>query len=208
MSPNQIVYEALFYLFAGGAVLAGLRVISTRNPVHAALFLVLAFVNVALLWVQMGAEFLGIILVLVYVGAVMVLFLFVVMMLDINLKTMRQGVTRYAPLGLIVAALIVAEVAWAVWGHFLGIGNTPKTAIAPLSNTRELGTAIYTHYIYAFEIAAVILLLGIVAAISLTLRWRPATKHQNPGEQMRVRAGEGRVRLVDLRAGRKEGEGQ
>ncbi|MGH8271664.1 MAG: NADH-quinone oxidoreductase subunit J [Gammaproteobacteria bacterium] len=209
MSPNQIVYEALFYLFAGGAVLAGLRVISTRNPVHAALFLVLTFVNVALLWVQMGAEFLGIILVLVYVGAVMVLFLFVVMMLDINLKTMRQGVTRYAPLGLIVAGLIVAEVAWAVWGHFLGIGNTPKPAPAlTLSNTRELGTAVYTYYIYAFEIAAVILLLGIVAAISLTLRWRPATKHQNPGAQMRVRADKSRIRLVDLRAGRKEGEEQ
>lgn len=210
MSPNQIIYEALFYLFAGGAVLAGLRMISTRNPVHAALFLVLAFVNVAMIWVQMGAEFLGIILVLVYVGAVMVLFLFVVMMLDLNLKTLRQGVTRYAPLGLVVAALIAAEVAWAVWGHFLGVGNTPKPAMASttLSNTRELGTAIYTHYIYAFEIAAVILLLGIVAAIALTLRWRPATKHQKPGKQVRVRAGEGRVRLVDLRDGRKEGEGR
>src|SRR5690625_8050584 len=102
LSPDQIIYEALFYLFAGAAVLAGLRMIMTRNPVYAALFLVLAFFNVAMLWVQMGAEFLGIILVLVYVGAVMVLFLFVVMMLDINLATLRQGVTRYAPLGLVI----------------------------------------------------------------------------------------------------------
>lgn len=199
MSPGQIIYEALFYLFAGAAVLAGLRMIMTRNPVYAALFLVLAFFNVALLWVQMGAEFLGIILVLVYVGAVMVLFLFVVMMLDINLATLRQGVTRYAPLGLVIAGLIIAEIVWAVWGHFLGVGNAMQPEASTLSNTRELGTEIYTHYIYAFEAAAVILVLGIVAAISLTLRWRPATKHQNPGKQMQVRADERRIRLVDLR---------
>ncbi|MDN5865016.1 MAG: NADH-quinone oxidoreductase subunit J [Gammaproteobacteria bacterium] len=203
LSPGEIIYQALFYLFAGAAVLAGLRMILTRNPVYSALFLVLAFVNVALLWVQMGAEFLGIILVLVYVGAVMVLFLFVVMMLDINLATLRQGVTRYAPLGLVVAGLIIAEIVWAVWGHFLGVGNTPQTAASALSNTRELGTEIYTHYLYAFEVAAAILVLGIVAAIALTLRWRPATKHQNPGQQMRVKADERRIRLVDLKAGKK-----
>ena len=201
MSPGAIIYEALFYLFAGGLVLAALRVITARNPVHSALFLVLAFVNAAVLWVQMGAEFLGIILVLVYVGAVMVLFLFVVMMLDINLATLRQGLTRYTPVGLLVAGLIVAEVAWAVWGHYLGVGNTPAPAASPdgTSNTLELGTALYTHFVYAFEVAAVILLLGIVAAISLTLRWRPGTRHQNPGEQVRVHKGPGRIRLVDLR---------
>ncbi|MGH8160829.1 MAG: NADH-quinone oxidoreductase subunit J [Gammaproteobacteria bacterium] len=200
LSPAQIMYEALFYLFAGGAVFAGLRMITTRNPVHAALFLVLAFFNVAILWVQQGAEFLGIILVLVYVGAVMVLFLFVVMMLDLNIATMRQGVTRYAPLGVLVAALIIAELIWAIWAHYLGIHNVAKPAApATLSNTRELGTAIYTHYLYAFEIAAVVLVLGIVAAIALSVRWRPATKHQDPGRQMRVHPDERRIRLVDLR---------
>ncbi|MGH8273401.1 MAG: NADH-quinone oxidoreductase subunit J [Gammaproteobacteria bacterium] len=207
LSPGQIIYEALFYLFAGGAVIAGLRMITTRNPVHAALFLVLTFFNVAILWVQQGAEFLGIILVLVYVGAVMVLFLFVVMMLDINIATMRQGVTRYAPLGLLIAGLIIAELVWAVWAHYLGIGNTAKPAAATtISNTRELGTAIYTHYLYAFEIAAVVLVLGIVAAITLTIRWRPATKHQDPGKQMRIHPDERRIRLVDLRE--KEAEKQ
>lgn len=202
MSPGVIVYQALFYLFAGALVFSALRVITARNPVHSALFLVLAFVNAAILWVQMGAEFLGIILVLVYVGAVMVLFLFVVMMLDINVATMREGVTRYAPLGLIIAGIIAAEVAWAVWGRHLGIGNvgTPATAPTGVSNTEELGQVLYTDYVYAFEIAAVILLLGIVAAISLTLRWRPGTKHQDPGRQVRVHGAAGRVRLVDLRA--------
>lgn len=194
------MYEALFYLFAGAAVFAGLRMITTRNPVHAALFLVLAFFNVAILWVQQGAEFLGIVLVLVYVGAVMVLFLFVVMMLDLNIAKFREGVTRYAPLGFMVAALIIAELIWAIWAHFLGVPNVSKPAVpATLSNTRELGTAIYTHYIYAFEIASVILVLGIVAAIALSLRWRPATKHQDPGKQMRVHPDKRRIRLVDLR---------
>jgi NADH-quinone oxidoreductase subunit J len=200
LSPGQIVYEALFYLFAGGATIAGLKMITTRNPVHATLFLVLAFFNVAILWVQQGAEFLGILLVLVYVGAVMVLFLFVVMMLDINIATLRQGVTRYAPLGVLIAALVIAELVWAVWAHYLGIGNPQHPAAqGTVSNTRALGTAIYTHYLYAFEIASAVLVLGIVAAISLTLRWRPATKHQDPGRQMRVHPDERHIRLVDLR---------
>lgn len=201
MSASNIIYQALFYLFAGALVLSALRVITVKNPVHAVLFLVLAFVNAAILWVQMGAEFLGIILVLVYVGAVMVLFLFVVMMLDINTATLREGVTRYAPLGLIVAGIIAAEVAWAVWGQHLGLANSPAPAASPahLSNTAELGQVLYTHYVYAFEIAAVILLVGIVAAIALALRWRPDTKHQDPSKQVRVRSTVGRVRLVDLR---------
>jgi NADH-quinone oxidoreductase subunit J len=205
MSSSAIIYQALFYLFAGALVLSALRVITVRNPVHAALFLVLAFVNAAILWVQMGAEFLGIILVLVYVGAVMVLFLFVVMMLDINTATLREGVTRYAPLGLIVAGVIAAEVAWAVWGQHLGLANSPAPAPPPvhISNTRELGEVLYTHYVYAFEIAAVILLVGMVAAIALALRWRPDTKHQNVSQQVRVRSTVGRVRLVDLRSGKR-----
>lgn len=199
LSPGEIIYQALFYLFAGGSVLSGLRMITTRNPVYAALFLVLAMINVALLWIQMQAEFLGIILVLVYVGAVMVLFLFVVMMLDINLVTLRRGVTRYAPLGFVVGGLIVAEIAYALWGHYLGVDNSAQTASSVMSNTRELGIAIYTRYLYAFEAAAALLVLGIVAAIALTLRWRPATHHQDPGAQMRVQADERRVRIVDLR---------
>lgn len=209
MSPGAIVYQALFYLFAGALVLSALRVITARNPVHSALFLVLAFVNAAILWVQMGAEFLGIILVLVYVGAVMVLFLFVVMMLDINVATLREGVTRYAPLGLIIAGIIAAEVAWAVWGQHLGVKNAaaPLAAAAGVSNTEELGRILYTDYVYAFEIAAVILLLGIVAAISLTLRWRPDTKHQDPARQVRVHGAAGRIRLVDLRR-HKGGDGE
>ena len=209
MSAGAIIYQALFYLFAGAAVLAALRVITVKNPVHAVLFLVLTFVNSAILWVQMGAEFLGIILVLVYVGAVMVLFLFVVMMLDINISTLRESVTRYAPLGLIVAGIIAAEVAWAVWGRHLGIANSAAPAAPPahLSNTAELGKVLYTHYVYAFEIAAVILLVGIVAAISLALRWRPDTKHQDPSRQVRVHRESGRVRLVDLRS-EKGGEKQ
>lgn len=200
MSPGAIIYEALFYLFAAGIVLSALRVITSRNPVHSALFLVLAFVNAAILWVQMGAEFLGIILVLVYVGAVMVLFLFVVMMLDINVARLREGLTRYAPAGLIVAGIIAAEVAWALWGHYLGLANSTHTAVTPsgISNTRELGSVLYTHYVYAFEIAAVILLLGIISAITLTLRWRPGTRHQDVGEQVRVHRQADRVRLVDL----------
>ncbi len=209
MSPGAITYQALFYLFAAGIVFSGLRVITARNPVHSALFLVLALVNAAILWVQMGAEFLGIILVLVYVGAVMVMFLFVVMMLDINAATMRKGMTRYAPLGLIISGLIAAEIGWALWGHYLGIANTPHTAVAPagISNTEELGRALYTHYIYVFEIAAVILLLGIISAIVLTLRWRPNTRRQDINQQLRVHKTSDHMRLVDLRdnsRGRKE----
>lgn len=207
LSPGAIVYEALFYFFAAGLVFAGLRVITARNPVHSALFLVLAFFNAAILWVQMGAVFLGIILILVYVGAVMVLFLFVVMMLDINVATMRQGVTRYAPFGLGIAGLMAAEVMWAIWGAHLGVNNamTPASGHGVISNTELLGNAIYTHYVYAFEVAGVLLLIGVVAAIALTLRWRPDTKHQDPSEQVRVKRDVNRVRLVDLRSKNEEG---
>ena len=203
MSPGAIIYQALFYLFAGALVFSALRVITARNPVHSALFLVLAFANAAILWVQMGAEFLGIILVLVYVGAVMVLFLFVVMMLDINVATLRQGVSRYAPLGLVVAGIIAAEVAWAVWGQHLGISNAaaPAAGAAGVSNTEELGRVLYTNYVYAFEIAAVILLVAIIAAIALTLRKRPETRYQNPARQIRVKRKD-RIRLVKMQGER------
>ena len=201
----MIAFEKIvFYAFATILVYAATRVITVRNPVHAALHLVLAFFTCAALWMLLEAEFLAIVLVLVYVGAVMVLFLFVVMMLDINTATLREGVTRYAPLGLIVAGVIAAEVAWAVWGQHLGLADSPAPALPPahISNTRELGEVLYTHYVYAFEIAAVILLVGMVAAIALTLRRRPDTKHQNVSQQVRVRSTVGRVRLVDLRAGK------
>ena len=147
----------LFYAFSAVLVVAALGVITARNPVHAALFLVLAFVNSAVLWLLMEAEFLAIVLVLVYVGAVMVLFLFVVMMLDINVAQMREGFTRYAPLGIIVALLVVIEIASVVWVKRLGVDTTtavPAAAPEGYSNTQALGELLYTHYLYPFELAA------------------------------------------------------
>ena len=193
-----MVQEMIFSVLAALLVGAALGVITSRNPVHSALFLVLAFVTSAGLWLLMEAEFLGIVLVLVYVGAVMVLFLFVVMMLDINTVTMRQGFARYAPLGALVALFMVAEIGYVVWSQKLGVSfGTPVEHQADYSNTRELGNLIYTVYAYPFEIAAVILLVGIVAAIALTLRRREGTRTQDPAKQVRVTA-EGRVRLVNM----------
>ena len=164
---------ALFYLFALVLLFASVRVITARSTVHAALYLVLAFGNAACLWLLLRAEFLAIALVLVYVGAVMVLFLFVVMMLDINVAKMREGFTRYAPLGILVAALVVVEIGSVVWVKSLG-GATPEAAasvaVEGYSNTRALGELLYTQYLYPFELAAVLLLVAIVAAL-----W-PATR--------------------------------
>ena len=189
----------LFYAFAGILLVAALGVITSRNPVHSALFLVLAFFNSAVLWLLLEAEFLAIVLVLVYVGAVMVLFLFVVMMLDINVEELRQGYTRYAPLGLMVALVVVAELTAVVL--FRGQGGaffqTPAPTPEGVSNTKMLGSVLYTEHVYAFELAAVILLLAIVAAISLTMRRRPGLKTQNIGRQVAVRR-EDRVRLVSM----------
>jgi len=150
--------------------------------VHAALFLVLAFVNSAVLWLLLEAEFLAIVLVLVYVGAVMVLFLFVVMMLDVNVEQMREGFTRYAPLGAIVTGLVIAEISSVVWVKGMGaVRSAPlmAEAAANASNTRDLGNLLYTKYLYPFELAAVILLVAIVAAIVLTVRHRPGMKQQD-----------------------------
>ena len=188
-----------FYFFAAIMVFAALRVITARNPVHSALFLVLAFFTAAGLWMLLEAEFLAIALVLVYVGAVMVLFLFVVMMLDINLDRLREGYWDYLVPALIVASVMIAEMALVLGGRYFDLEGMPQPAppAADYSNTRELGRLIYTEYVYPFEIAAVILLVAIVAAIALTLRRRKDTKYIDPAQQMKVRRKD-RVRLVSM----------
>ena len=188
-----------FYFFAAVMVFAALRVITARNPVHSALFLVLAFFTAAGLWMLLEAEFLAIALVLVYVGAVMVLFLFVVMMLDINLDRLREGYWDYLVPALIVAGVMVAEMALVLGGRYFDLEGMPKPAphAADYSNTREIGRLLYTDYVYPFEIAAVILLVAIVAAIALTLRHRKDTKYIDPAQQLKVRR-QDRVRLVSM----------
>jgi NADH-quinone oxidoreductase subunit J len=189
----------LFYVFAAVMVLASLRVITARNPVHAALFLVLAFFNAAGIWLLLKAEFLAIVLVLVYVGAVMVLFLFVVMMLDINIDRMREGFLGYLPMALIIGAVIVLEMAAVLWNGYSGFAQSPEAAALNLGGTRELGRLIYTRYIYGFEIAAVILLVAIIAAVALTLRKRKDTKAIDPGLAVRVKRND-RLRIVKMDA--------
>jgi len=186
----------VFWLFAAILVFAALRVITTRNPVHAALWLVLAFFTAAGIWLLLGAEFLAIALVLVYVGAVMVLFLFVLMMLDVNFDALRKDFKSYLPVGATVGALVLFEMAL-----LLVQGTRGSPAAPPMTgeNTRMLGALLYVDYVYPFEIAAVILLVAIVAAIALTFRRRRATKYQDPGEQVKVRRGD-RVRLIDLKS--------
>src|SRR5215213_4584108 len=190
---------AIFYAFAAVLLFAAVRVITSRNPVHAALFLVLAFFTSAGIWIQLQAEFLAIALVLVYVGAVMVLFLFVVMMLDINIARLRAGFWSYLPIGGVVAALLVIEMGIIVTGPYFGAEGMPAPEALPqgYSNTKELGRLIYTDYVYAFEIAAVILLVAIVAAIALTLRPRKTTKGMDPALQVKVRR-QDRVRIVSM----------
>ena len=196
------IVELLFYFFSLVLVGAAVGVITARNPVHCALFLVLAFFNSAVIWLLMEAEFLAIVLLLVYVGAVMVLFLFVVMMLDVNIAKMREGFTRYAPLGFLVAALVVVEIGSVVWVKSLG-GATPEAAarvtVEGYSNTRALGELLYTKYLYPFELAAVLLLVAIVAAIALTMRHRTGMKAQDIAGQVSVRAKD-RVRVVKMPA--------
>ena len=191
--------QLVFYFFATVLVFASAMVITIRNPVKAALFLVLAFFSAAGLWVMLEVEFLAITLVLVYVGAVMVLFLFVVMMLDINLLRLREGFGEYLPIGGIVAVLMVIEMAIILGPKHFGLDKIPSPAghAANYSNTRELGRVLYTTYVYPFEIAAIILLVAIVAAIALTMRKRPQTKYQNPAQQIQVERKD-RVRLVKI----------
>ena len=186
----------LFYVFAAIMLIASTRVITARNPVHAALFLVLAFFNAAGIWMLLKAEFLSIVLVLVYVGAVMVLFLFVVMMLDINIDKMREGFWSYLPLATAIGAIIVLEMAAVLRRGFHTVDVRPET-LGNIGGTKELGLLIFTKYIYGFEIAAAILLVAIIAAVALTLRKRKDTKAFDAGDAVRVKRND-RLRIVKM----------
>jgi len=195
----------MFYTFALIMLGAATGVVFSRNPVHAVMFLVLTFFQSAVLWLMAEAEFLAIVLVLVYVGAVMVLFLFVVMMLDVNIEAATRGLTRYAPYVIGIALLMVVELIQLVWLRSHGFAGTGGFAATPegYSNTKALGAVLYTEHVYAFEIAAVILLLAIVAAITLTMRKRPGIKVQNIAEQVAVRAKD-RIRVVKMDAEKRQ----
>jgi len=197
-----MLIEALFYVFGAVLIAAALAVISTRNPVYSALALVMCFLTSAAIWLLIEAEFLAVVLVLVYVGAVMVLFLFVVMMLDVDLAELRQGFTRFAWLGWLTALAVIVEIVGVVWargglGIDAGRGATPTAA--SYSNTLELGRVLYTRYAYPFELAAMLLLVAIVAAIALTMRRRPGLKKQDVSGQVAVRRAD-RLRIVKMDA--------
>ena len=196
-----MIVNLLFYVFGAILVISALGVITARNPVHCALFLVSAFLNSAVIWLLLEAEFLAITLVVVYVGAVMVLWLFVVMMMDIDVEKLRQGFTRYAPVGAVIALVVVAQIATVVYVRKLGLEDTVIAQPKPegYSNTAELGQLLYTQYLWPFEIAAVILLVAIVAAITLTMRRRPGQKIQDVAKQVAVRA-QDRIRVVKMDA--------
>jgi NADH-quinone oxidoreductase subunit J len=194
-----VLVEILFWVFASILGVAALGMITVRNPVHSALLLVLCFFTSAAIWLLIEAEFLAVVLILVYVGAVMVLFLFVVMMLDINVEEVKARVTRYALLGGIVAGAVVFEIVSVVWTRSLGVEVTQGAVAQPAtySNTAELGQMLYTEYVYPFELAAILLLIAIVAAISLTMRKRTGLKQQDITRQVAARA-EDRMRLVKM----------
>ncbi len=189
----------LFYIFSVLIIFSATMVITVRNPVKASLFLVLTFFFSAVIWLLLEAEFLAIALVLVYVGAVMVLFLFVVMMLDVNLERLKAGFIRYLPVGIAVALIMVTFIISVVGGGAFSLAKIAEPArhLADYSNTKEIGSVLYTVYVYPFEIAAVILLVAIVAAIALTLRHRPETKYQNPVRQIGVTKSE-RIRIIQM----------
>jgi len=189
----------VFYVFAAILLLSALRVITARNPVHGALALVLAFFTAAGIWLLLRAEFLAITLVLVYVGAVMVLFLFVVMMLDVDLERLREGFWKNLPMAVVVGGVMALEMVAMLATRVFGTATQTRAVPPGYSNTRELGRVLYTQYVYAFEIAAVILLVAIIAAIALTLRRRKDTKSQDPARQVAARREE-RVRLVSMPA--------
>ncbi len=201
----MMLHSILFYVFAAIMFGAALGVILSRNPVHSVMFLVFTFFNAAILWLLAEAEFLAIVLVLVYVGAVMVLFLFVVMMLDVNVEAARRGLTRYAPLGIGLALVMAIELINVIWLRNQGQDAITDFAVTPegYSNTKALGSVLYTEHVYAFEIAAVILLLAIIAAITLTMRKRPGLKVQNIAKQVAVKAKD-RVRVVKMDAEKKQ----
>ena len=199
----------IFLLFAALCVYGAARVITIRNPVHAALHLVLTFFAAAGLWLLLEAEFLAITLVLVYVGAVMVLFLFVVMMLDVNLAELREGFVGYLPVGILIGLALLAQMAVVVGPEFFGLQQyaPPPARAADYSNTAELGALLYTFYVYPFEIAAAILLVAIVAAIVLTMRRRPGVKRQTPAKQVQVKASD-RLKVVRMDAEPQDAEPQ
>jgi len=203
----MIVQELIFYAFSIVMVLAAGAVITVRNPVFAALFLVLTFFSAAAIWLLLEAEFLAIVLVVVYVGAVMVLFLFVVMMLDINIDTLKEGFIRYLPVALVVAVVMAAEMLMVIWskGRF-GVEAFPVPPPNPVghSNTQALGELLYTNYLLPFEVAGVILLVAIIAAVALTLRKRTGIKTQDPARQVRTRRDES-VRLVKMKSEKPQG---
>lgn len=196
------VEQIVFWTFSIVMVASALRVITARNPVHSVLFLVLTFFTASALWLLLEAEFLAVVLVVVYVGAVMVLFLFVVMMLDINLAPLREGFVRYLPVGVLVGVVMFVEMALVVGSRYFGPERyaAPERAAQGYSNTSELGRALYSDYLYQFEIAGIILLVAIIAAIVLTMRKRPeTTKYQNPGGQVRATKAE-RLRIVSMKS--------
>jgi len=199
-----MIVNIVFYVFAAVLVIAALGVITARNPVHCALFLVFAFFNSAVIWLLLEAEFLAITLLVVYVGAVMVLWLFVVMMLDVDVTRLREGFTRYAPLGALVALIVIAQIGLVVYVRGLGLSADTVPVPKPdgYSNTAALGELLYTKYLYPFEVAAVILLVAIVAAITLTMRRRTGQKLQDIARQVSVRASD-RVRIVKMDAERR-----
>ncbi|AGK48214.1 MULTISPECIES: NADH-quinone oxidoreductase subunit J [Burkholderia] len=199
----------LFYIFSLLLVVSGLKVITSRNPVASALFLVLAFFNAAAIWMLLEAEFLAILLVLVYVGAVMVLFLFVVMMLDINIDVLRRDFRRFVPMATVVGAIIVVETALILWRGYGATGSPVHDmaagAAAGMPNTKLIGKVIYTDYIFAFEIAGLVLLVAIIAAVALTAQKGKDSKRQRVSEQVKVRR-EDRVRLVKMQADKPQPE--
>jgi NADH-quinone oxidoreductase subunit J len=190
------VTTGLFYVFAAVLLFASFRVITARNPVYAALYLVLAFFQAAMIWMLLKVEFLSITLVLVYVGAVMVLFLFVVMMLDVNVESLRAGFWKHFPLAALVGVVIALEMATVLMGGFRVVEDPQVAAAATDSNTKALGKLLFTQYVYQLEVAAAILLVAMIAAIALTLRARKDSKYVSPGDQVRVKA---RDRMVVLK---------
>ena len=194
-----MIEAIIFYVFAFMTITTATVVVTVRNPINAALFLVLTFFTSAVIWMTLEAEFLAIILVLVYVGAVMVLFLFVVMMLDINIAQMREGFSRILPLGIVFAVIMLLLMWSVVTDDIFSLESiaTPVPKGADFSNTKALGGVLYTEYVFAFEIAAVILLVALVAALTLTMRKRPRTKYQNPSDQIKVSKAD-RLRIVKM----------
>jgi NADH-quinone oxidoreductase subunit J len=195
----------IFYMLAAIMVAGALGVVTARNTVHAALSLVLVFFNAAGIWLLLRAEFLAIALIMVYVGAVMVLFLFVVMMLDINIARLRQGFWHYLPVGGLLGLLMAGEMAFVLGGTYFG-RDTLKPPVIPAdySNTRTLGRLLFTDYAFPFELASIVLLVGIIAAVMLTLRSRKDTKYVQPADQVRVRRND-RLRIVSMPAEKEEG---